>query len=250
MSSSSSIFASRSGSTEPSGWGAVSGLEGAHDVHERVHPAQGGQVDERRALALRDAGHVHVLDGGEGLSSSAEDLAPAGATRGSGTRAMPTRGLGPAPGGGRRGAGEELEEGALAGEGEPEDAGFHAGDYSGARSLRRRGRARVVESGVGMLPALLALALQAGPAPPGEGAPSPPPPGEGPVILFLVDNSASLPPLDPEEKRVVALEKMFGFLRGTPLPADALRRPKDEIAVDDVSATATTGSGRTSTTPS
>jgi hypothetical protein len=63
-----------------------------------------------------------------------------------------------------------------------------------------------------MLPALLVLALQAGPALPGEGAPSPPPPSEGPVIFFLVDNSASLPPLDPEEQRVAALEKMFGFV--------------------------------------
>ncbi len=65
-----------------------------------------------------------------------------------------------------------------------------------------------------MLPALLVLALQAGPAQPGLGAPSPPPPGEGPVILFLLDNSASLPPLDPQEKRVAALQKMFGFVRG------------------------------------
>ena len=65
-----------------------------------------------------------------------------------------------------------------------------------------------------MLPVLLALALQAGPAPPGEGAPSPPPPSEGPVILFLVDNSASLPPLDPGEKRRVALERMLGFVEG------------------------------------
>ena len=30
----------------------------------------------------------------------------------------------------------------------------------------------------------------------------------GPVILFLIDNSASLPPLDPEEKRVEALENL------------------------------------------
>jgi hypothetical protein len=65
-----------------------------------------------------------------------------------------------------------------------------------------------------MLPALLVLALQAGPAQPGQGAPSPPPPGEGPVILFLLDNSASLPPLDPGEKRVAALQKMFGFVHG------------------------------------
>ena len=65
-----------------------------------------------------------------------------------------------------------------------------------------------------MLPALLVLALQAGPALPGEGAPSPPPPSEGPTIFFLVDNSASLPPLDPDEKRLAALEKMFGFVEG------------------------------------
>lgn len=83
-----------------------------------------------------------------------------------------------------------------------------------------------------MLPALLALALQAGPAL-GEGVPSPPPPGEGPVILFLVDNSASLPPLDPDEKRVAALEKMFTFLRGHRYRL-VLFGAKDEIAVDDV----------------
>jgi len=85
-----------------------------------------------------------------------------------------------------------------------------------------------------MLPALLALALQVGPALPGEGAPSPPPPGEGPVILFLVDNSASLPPLDPTEKRVVALEKMFAFLQGHRYRL-VLFGGKNEIAVDDVS---------------
>jgi hypothetical protein len=36
------------------------------------------------------------------------------------------------------------------------------------------------------------------------------------VVLFLVDNSASLPPLDPEEKRVTALEKMLGFVQDQP----------------------------------
>jgi hypothetical protein len=85
-----------------------------------------------------------------------------------------------------------------------------------------------------MLSALLALALQAGPAQPGEGVPSPPPPGEGPVILFLVDNSASLPPLDPDERRVAALEKMFAFLRGHRYRL-ILFGAKDEISVDDVS---------------
>jgi hypothetical protein len=85
-----------------------------------------------------------------------------------------------------------------------------------------------------MLPALLALALQAGPALPGGGASPPLPQGEGPVILFLVDNSASLPPLDPDEKRVAALEKMFSFLRGQRYRL-ILFGARDEIAVDDVS---------------
>ena len=85
-----------------------------------------------------------------------------------------------------------------------------------------------------MLPALVCLALLAGPAQPGQGVPSPPPPGEGPVILFLVDNSASLPPLDPEDERVAALEKMFGFLKGHRYRL-ILFGGKDEIFVDDVS---------------
>ena len=85
-----------------------------------------------------------------------------------------------------------------------------------------------------MLPALVCLALLAGPAQPGQGAPSPPPPGEGPVILFLVDNSASLPPLDPEAERVAALEKMFGFLKGHRYRL-ILFGGKSEIFVDDVS---------------
>ena len=45
-------------------------------------------------------------------------------------------------------------------------------------------------------------------------SPSPTPVASGPVVVFLVDNSASLPPLDPQEKRAAALEKMFGFLEG------------------------------------
>ena len=61
-----------------------------------------------------------------------------------------------------------------------------------------------------------------------EGAPT------GPVILFLVDNSASLPPLDPEEKRVAALEKIFSFLKGQPYRL-ILFGGRREISVDDVS---------------
>jgi hypothetical protein len=84
-----------------------------------------------------------------------------------------------------------------------------------------------------MLPAFIVFALLAGPAQPGPGAPSPPPPGEGPVILFLVDNSASLPPLDPKAERVAALEKMFGFLKGQRYRL-ILFGARSEIATDDV----------------
>ncbi len=83
-----------------------------------------------------------------------------------------------------------------------------------------------------MLPALLALALVTGP--PGSGEAAPPTPANGPVILFLIDNSASLPPLDPSEKRVAALEKMFTFLQGQRYRL-ILFGGRQEIAVDDVS---------------
>jgi len=65
-------------------------------------------------------------------------------------------------------------------------------------------------------PALALLLLGAPDRSPSPGpSPSGSPPGaDGPVIVFLVDNSASLPKLDPNEKRVAALEKMFGFLEG------------------------------------
>jgi hypothetical protein len=84
-----------------------------------------------------------------------------------------------------------------------------------------------------MLPAMLALALQAGPALPAPGPPSPAA-AAGPVILFLIDNSASLPPLDPGEKRVAALEKMFTFLRGQRYRL-VLFGGRKEIYVDDPS---------------
>src|SRR5438876_8939316 len=56
----------------------------------------------------------------------------------------------------------------------------------------------------------------------------------GPTILFLIDNSASLPPLDPQEKRVEALEKIFTFLRGQPYRL-VLFGGRREIFVDDPS---------------
>ena len=89
---------------------------------------------------------------------------------------------------------------------------------------------------------LLLLAAPPSPAPSHEGKPaaaSPSPAASenaplGPVILFLVDNSASLPPLDPEEKRVAALEKIFTFLKGQPYRL-ILFGARREIFVDDVS---------------
>src|SRR3990172_8382919 len=92
-----------------------------------------------------------------------------------------------------------------------------------------------------MFPALLLSALLAAPAAPPAKAPSPSasptspaPAGNTPLILFLIDNSASLPPLDPQEKRVAALEKMFTFLQGQPYRL-ILFGGRHEIFVDDVS---------------
>jgi hypothetical protein len=98
------------------------------------------------------------------------------------------------------------------------------------------------------LTSLLILGVAASPAPArvsprppsaaSAAAPQPSPAGtaspEGPVILFLVDNSASLPPLDPEEQRVAALEKMFTFLKGQPYRL-ILFGGRSEVFVDDVS---------------
>jgi hypothetical protein len=53
------------------------------------------------------------------------------------------------------------------------------------------------------------------------------------LILFLIDNSASLPPLDPQEKRVAALEKMFTFLQGQPYRL-ILFGGRREVFVDDL----------------
>src|SRR5258708_31173558 len=64
---------------------------------------------------------------------------------------------------------------------------------------------------------------------PSAAAPAP----EGPLILFLIDNSASLPPLDPDEKRVVALERMFTFLKGQRYRL-ILFGGRHEIFADDV----------------
>lgn len=84
-----------------------------------------------------------------------------------------------------------------------------------------------------MLSAALSLwLLVAAPSPaPSPAAPAAP---NGPVILFLIDNSASLPPLDPSERRVTALEKMFGFLKGQRYRL-ILFGGRREIAIDDVS---------------
>jgi hypothetical protein len=80
-----------------------------------------------------------------------------------------------------------------------------------------------------LLSALFLAAASPSPSP----VPGPSATGKGPIILFLVDNSASLPPLDPEEKRVEALEQMFTFLEGRPYRL-VLFGGRREVFVDDV----------------
>src|SRR5512145_2692384 len=77
----------------------------------------------------------------------------------------------------------------------------------------------------------LSLLLQSS-TPAATSVPSPAP--DETVILFLIDNSASLPPLDPDEKRVEALEKMFTFLQGQRYRL-VLFGGRREVFVDDVS---------------
>jgi hypothetical protein len=78
---------------------------------------------------------------------------------------------------------------------------------------------------------LAVLAVAGSPAPHASPVASPRP-APGTVLIFLVDNSASLPPLDPEEKRVVALEKMFSFVEGQPYRL-ILFGGREELAVDE-----------------
>jgi len=93
-----------------------------------------------------------------------------------------------------------------------------------------------------------ALVVAAALAAPPSRSPSPAPspaasasgPAKEPVILFLIDNSASLPPLDPDEQRVAALEKMFSFLQGKPYRL-ILFGGRQEVFVDDVSRYRNTG---------
>jgi hypothetical protein len=79
----------------------------------------------------------------------------------------------------------------------------------------------------------LLLARTASPSPVAAPTTSPEKAGE-PIILFLIDNSASLPPLDPDEKRVAALEKMFTFLQGQRYRL-VLFGGRREIYIDDTS---------------
>jgi len=51
------------------------------------------------------------------------------------------------------------------------------------------------------------------------------------VILFLLDNSASLPPLDPDTQRRDAIEKIYSFLKGQPYRL-ILFGGRNEIYVD------------------
>ena len=99
---------------------------------------------------------------------------------------------------------------------------------SGEHSAGEAGVARTISFGVyALLTALLSVAPQGAPTTttPSTGS------AEGPVILFLVDNSASLPPLDPGEKRVDALERMFGILGDQPSRL-VLFGGKHEVSLD------------------
>ena len=51
------------------------------------------------------------------------------------------------------------------------------------------------------------------------------------VILFLLDNSASLPPLDPDTQRRDAIERIYSFLKGQPYRL-ILFGGRNEIYVD------------------
>ena len=87
---------------------------------------------------------------------------------------------------------------------------------------------------LGALAAATALAAPPSRAPSPAPSPAASPDAAAPVIIFLIDNSASLPPLDPEEQRVAALEKMFGFLKGKPYRL-ILFGGRREVYVDDLS---------------
>ncbi len=85
-----------------------------------------------------------------------------------------------------------------------------------------------------LLPLLVVVAPASTPSPssPPAAVVSPAAAPALPVLIFLVDNSASLQPLDPEEKRVTALEKMFGFVDGQPYRL-VLFGGRHEIFADD-----------------
>lgn len=85
-----------------------------------------------------------------------------------------------------------------------------------------------------LAPLLTALLLGASRPPSPSPTPTPTPGPTDQVVLFLLDNSASLPPLDPQEKRVVALEKMFGFLEGRPYRL-ILFGGRHEVSADEAS---------------
>ena len=233
ISSSSSISASRLGSTEPSGCGTVSDSKARTTCTNASTPRSAGRSTSAGPRPWRRPG-TSTYSTVASVVFFGWKIPASPSTRGSGTRAMPTRASGRPPAARRRRAGEELEQRALADEGESEDARLHAGDYM----WRVRGRGRRpagVESAPGDA-ARPARSRAPGRRPPAvAAAPRPRIParrrhsalqGAGPVILFLIDNSASLPPLDPSEKRVAALEKMFTLPAGPALPAGAVRRPR------------------------
>ena len=178
-------------------------------------PRSAGRSTSAEPSPLATPGHVHVLDGGERRLLRVEQRGQRLHPRVGHARDAQPR-LGPPARRGRRRAREELEQRALARRRETDDADLHerrrsiiTGDDS-----RGRGAGLVVESRgprcmrfltLGSFPRCCSRHPRARPTP------SPVRPrlprrrlrlARRSVILFLVDNSASLPPLDPEEKRV------------------------------------------------
>jgi len=195
-------------------------------VHEHVHPRRAGRSTRAPPSPFANAGHVHVLDGGQGPLPRLEDLCQPVDAAGRGPWRCPPS----APAvrrARRRRCRSAAGRGCSCRRGEARGCPPSCRDYTGGRGAARGCR---IPLGDAARPA--PSRVPGGPRAGGRRRLRPPPRGDGPIILFLVDNSASLPPSTRREAGG-ALEKMFTFLRGHRYRL-ILFGAKDEIAVDDV----------------